>query len=1196
MRFPIVSFNAGELSPQIDARSDVDKYSSGCRILENMIPRIYGGAERRPGTKFIQKVLNGTTVRLLEFEFSNTVAYIIEATDKQFRFYTNGGILLDDDFDPVTVTTPYLAGDLFGLQIKQSNDVMWITHPDYAPRKLTRTSASAFSLDVIPFVNGPFLPRNDIVKDDDVTLSSDSETGTGTLTASSATFEAGHVGALFKLSHPRVSAIAEGSIAGTGLIGAAIPVEGPFTFNTHGIWTATVELQRNENNFGWERYRVFPGANDRNVQLAGNETVDNVQYRINVVAFTSGRVEADLTIDTALQDGIVRVDTFTNDTQVEITILTALASTDATKRWFEGAWSSVRGYPAAITFFEERSVYAGTTEQPQTVWFSATGDFENFKTPIILVASSSFSLTASSDKRNAIRWISALEALIFGTVGGEWRIRSSSLDQPVTPKNFSMKQQTSYGASTLQALQVGDVLLFVDFVGRKVREISWSDDQSKYTAPDLSALAEHITKSGIVSMAYQRNPDNILWTVLGDGTLLSMTYERDQDVIAWAKHPMLPAFGTPATSGSDAVDAVPSTYKYTYLNDSNTVYGVPITDRTMLTLDSGGAAVNIGGGIVGLPCAGNPFIEGEVVRLTGTSNYNGTHTLTAGTTVQQLQFADTFNAETFDGTEIPMKEIASLPTGAGRMAQDSAGNLYVAHDERGSEPNIFYITRIAPDGTETPGHEFLDTTWIDALNGFSFGIKITPDDRYLYLFIRLSTASKHGDMSKFDLTDGSEVWHNEDGDATFGGHDMDIDLDGNAYAAFTAGGMRKYDTDTGVDTVFPTMEGAHVVHVDDELNIVCNAGAASGGSNLWVMDLGNNLIVDEIMVGSSLIGTTNLTSDGQFIYVVNGTTLSKVNWDGKNLSLVTSVSVTVGQGIYIDLFDNLVIVNQDTGGGQDEVLWFYDKNLNFLSKTSGMSTSMLASWASAVGGSWQSGEIVFNGALGSSAVGAVAATAASDPISASSVAVIPGETEDEVWLSVTRPINGQNVVYIEQFQPRDWGDDDEDAWFVDSGLKYEGPAVTTLTQLEHLEGEEVAVYGNGAVFARQTVVNGEITPSESVTKAIVGIPFRYKLKPMRSDVNIQGGNTKGSIKKVTEVVLSFLNAGNVQYGTDMNDLRTIDWRTTENYDNPPALFTGDVGVVFDGGFTVEDSVLITSDDPLPCTLRAMVLRSKITGR
>jgi hypothetical protein len=55
MNNPVINLNGGEYTPLIDARSDTEKYKSGCRKLENMIPRIYGVVERRPGTKFIHK-------------------------------------------------------------------------------------------------------------------------------------------------------------------------------------------------------------------------------------------------------------------------------------------------------------------------------------------------------------------------------------------------------------------------------------------------------------------------------------------------------------------------------------------------------------------------------------------------------------------------------------------------------------------------------------------------------------------------------------------------------------------------------------------------------------------------------------------------------------------------------------------------------------------------------------------------------------------------------------------------------------------------------------------------------------------------------------------------------------------------------------------------------------------------------------
>lgn len=601
----VISVNAGELSPQIDARSDVRKYSSGCRSLRNMLPRIYGGAERRPGTKYIASVKTSSLkVRLEPFQYSDTIAYIAEFGEQYVRFYYDGGRVvgsgeptawaddtayivgqfvtyssviyrclvahtsdaetdetgdhekpiinftdwvtadLDNGLPIVETPTPYQESDLFELQFRQSADVMWIVHPEYAPRKLTRTTATTFDLSTIAFNNGPFLKRNDLANDDDVTITPSATTGDIILTASAAVFDPKHIslpGALFKLTQPRVNtdtsgSHAHGSAVNPGVIGSAIDVKGSFSFNTHGTWTKTVKLERNENEEGWETYRTFISNNDRNIQYTGTENADNVQYRINVTASTSGTVNADITVNSSTQSGIARITAYTSSTVVSATVITDFASTEASLRWAEGAWSAYQGYPAAFTFFEGRAVYAGTPKSPQTVWLSASDDFENFEEGTD--DDDSFSRTLSSDKINLIRWASALEALVLGTIGGEWRIRATSLDEQITPTNVNIRQQTPYGSKKIQPMPVGDAVLFVDYVGRKIRELTFSDEKQKFVAPDLTALAEHITLTGITTIAHQRNPDSIVWSTLVDGSLLSMTYERAQNVVAWATHPV----------------------------------------------------------------------------------------------------------------------------------------------------------------------------------------------------------------------------------------------------------------------------------------------------------------------------------------------------------------------------------------------------------------------------------------------------------------------------------------------------------------------------------------------------------------------------------------------------------------------------------------------------------------------------------
>ena len=137
-----ISFNGGELSPWLDPRIDLAKYRSGCRQLQNMRPAIYGGAMRRPGTSYLGLAPTASgKVRLVPFVASVSTSYILEFSALKLRIWTTGATpaLVGA---PLVVVTPYLETELDGLQFAQQNDVLFIAHPDHAPRELARYSST----------------------------------------------------------------------------------------------------------------------------------------------------------------------------------------------------------------------------------------------------------------------------------------------------------------------------------------------------------------------------------------------------------------------------------------------------------------------------------------------------------------------------------------------------------------------------------------------------------------------------------------------------------------------------------------------------------------------------------------------------------------------------------------------------------------------------------------------------------------------------------------------------------------------------------------------------------------------------------------------------------------------------------------------------------------------------------------------
>jgi len=181
---------------------------------------------------------------------------------------------------------------------------------------------------------------------------------------------------------PRVdTSTGGGPTTGVGGIGSAINVDGPFTFKTSGHWAATVELQRNEDENGWETYRswtstISNGVGSLNAQYTGIEYQQNVQYRIRITSYDSGSVTAHITVNSSTQSGIVKITNVSNSYTADCTVISKIASINQTKQWHEGAWSGVRGYPKTVCIFQDRCIYAGTTHQPQTMWHSESGAYD----------------------------------------------------------------------------------------------------------------------------------------------------------------------------------------------------------------------------------------------------------------------------------------------------------------------------------------------------------------------------------------------------------------------------------------------------------------------------------------------------------------------------------------------------------------------------------------------------------------------------------------------------------------------------------------------------------------------------------------------------------------------------------------------------------------------------------------------------
>ncbi len=153
------SFNGGEVSPEFLGRIEQQAFQTGLALCRNFIVLPHGPLANRPGTAFVRATKHADKlVRLIPFVFSASQSFVIEMGDSYFRFHTIGATLESSPGVAYELATPYAEADLFSIHYVQSNDVVTLVHPNYAPRELRRLGPASWSLTTISFASSLSAP------------------------------------------------------------------------------------------------------------------------------------------------------------------------------------------------------------------------------------------------------------------------------------------------------------------------------------------------------------------------------------------------------------------------------------------------------------------------------------------------------------------------------------------------------------------------------------------------------------------------------------------------------------------------------------------------------------------------------------------------------------------------------------------------------------------------------------------------------------------------------------------------------------------------------------------------------------------------------------------------------------------------------------------------------------------------------
>lgn len=511
------NFSGGLLSSGMLGRLDLAQYETGCKQLENWWPKATGGVRRRPGSIYLNTVVNA--VRVESFIFNETQTYaVVFASDSKIYIYDNTvGTLLQT----LTVTTTWSAQIAKDLHVTQRGDVMFLAHELWLMKKITRTSATTFTLTnwqwegVAP--NNAYPKKMPFIKyaDADITIEVDNYlvNGAATVTASDPVFEAYHVGTAIRYRGKQM------------LVGV---VTGPYPATT---CTVTIKEEL-----------------DRGCTLTFNATLESPQdFLIDevVVGRDSGikGVVISKTSTTVVLGMIAGIFPAAATEKVEgltsgnVCTITASSTVDPVMSldWEEEAFSDEKGYPSVIEFHSQRLWLAGSSSLPAHLYGSRVAAFFNFDTGDAFAADS-IQVSISGNQINRITDIVSGRHLQIFTDAGEF-YAPESVDGPLIPATFDLLKQTGYGSKFgVHAVLFDESTLFAQAQGNAIRQFVWQDNQRGYSSEPVSLIAEEFI-NGLVEMevlygGYDR-PEQLAFLVNGDGTISWYHAARAEQIRSW---------------------------------------------------------------------------------------------------------------------------------------------------------------------------------------------------------------------------------------------------------------------------------------------------------------------------------------------------------------------------------------------------------------------------------------------------------------------------------------------------------------------------------------------------------------------------------------------------------------------------------------------------------------------------------------
>ena len=598
------AFSGGEISPEMFGRIDDAKYQQGAAKMLNFIAKPQGPAENRPGFAFVKEVKDSTkATRLLSFTFSTVQTMVIEMGNTYFRFHTQGQTLLYSDGTAWSNSTNYVVGDI--AKYSGTNYYAKTAHSNSQPPNSTNWYALPADMTYeipSPYLEAELFDIHYVQSADVMTIVHPNHAPRELRRLSATKWELKTISFTSTLAAP------------TGVtVTPYIPTSSSTDTDTYEAHVYVVTAVAS--NLVDESAASNSGSGNNNIFVTGAKNTISWNAVTGASRYRVYKEQGGIFGFLGESSGTTIVD---NNIAPDFSRTTPI---------YENEFVGTGNFPGAVSYFEQRRVFAGTNNEPQSIFMTKSGTESNMSFGLPIADDDRIKFQVAAREANTIRHIVPLTNLLLLTGSAEWRITSVNSDA-ITPTSISVKPQSYVGANNAQPVIVNNSMVYCASRGGHVRELGYNWQANGFITGDLSLRAPHLFDNlTITDMGLAKAPMPIVWFVSSSGKLIGLTYVPEQTIGAWHQHDTDGTFESVATVSEGNDDVLYAVIQRT-INGATKKYiermGTRLYDnqRDSFFVDAGatynGTNTNTGQNVT--ISAGTNYTRGESVTIT--ANYN----------------------------------------------------------------------------------------------------------------------------------------------------------------------------------------------------------------------------------------------------------------------------------------------------------------------------------------------------------------------------------------------------------------------------------------------------------------------------------------------------------------------------------------------------------------------------------------------